>query len=116
MSSRRSSPLPSQTFIPFHVSEQVSLLGFETPDVESERWAFECTLSDGMINALHEYGVTAEKFELLYFGNNVYVHIWLRAKRWKKDVTVGADRQRHPVSKLCAQVLRFVKRENENLR
>lgn len=113
--SRRTPPLPSPVFVPLYVDEQKMLPGFSGKDHDEGLYQFEQALSDGLIATAHAYGVTVKRVDLVYFGPNVYATLTLEAGMFKAQKTFGASRQKHPVSRLCSNLLRYLRHENRKM-
>lgn len=112
---KRSPPLPSPSFIPMTVTEQLGFPSWVQNGHYDSLWRFECDLSDGLLETGHLYGVQVKHLDLVYFGDNVYVTMTLSAGTWTGRKTFGANRAKHPVSRLCANLLRFLRHNNEDL-
>lgn len=87
-----------------------------TLDADSELvYRFESALSAAILETAHLYGVYVMKVDLFYYGDNVFAKMFLAAGGWRSTPTFGANRRKHPVSVLCANLLRFLRRHHEEL-
>lgn len=115
MSKQSRPPLPSQSFIPMNVSEQEMFPELSIDEPCEGLYRFESDLSAALIETAHLYGVLVTHVDLVYFGDNIFATMHLRAGAWTRQKTFGANRRKHPISRLCANLLRFMRREHEQL-